>query len=84
MPNTLEGGAVSFEHRSTEDLIRVVKAGGALKLAATDRSTDDLVRIASAAADWGVSVPFSGLQDRSTDDLVVIADAGQGSVCLKG
>lgn len=75
---------MSFEQRSTEDLIRVVRAGGGLRLTATDRSTDDLVLIASAAADWSVTVTFSGLDDRSTDDLVLIADAGQGSVVLKG
>jgi hypothetical protein len=75
---------MSFEHRSTEDLIRVVRAGGGLKLTVADRSTEDLVRIAAAAADWGVSVTFSGLEDRSTDDLALIADAGQGLVVLKG
>lgn len=75
---------MSFERRSTEDLIRVVQAVAGLKLTATDRSTDDLVRIASAAADWGVPVTFAGLEDRSTDDLVLIADAGQGSIVLKG
>ncbi len=75
---------MSFEHRSTDDLIGILKAGGGLKLTATDRSTEDLVLIASAAADWGVAVTFSGLEDRSTDDLVLIAEAGQGSVVLKG
>jgi hypothetical protein len=75
---------VSFEHRSTDDLIRLLKAGSGLKLTATDRSTEDLVRIASAAADWGVAVTLSGLEDRGTDDLVLVAEAGQGSVVLKG
>ena len=75
---------MSFERRSTDDLVRVLKAGSGLKLTATDRSTEDLVRIASAASDWGVAVTISGLEDRSTDDLVLIAEAGQGSVVLKG
>jgi hypothetical protein len=75
---------VNFEHRSTEELVRIVQAGGGLKLTATHRSTDDLVLIAAAAPDWGVPVTLSGLEDRSTDDLVLIAEAGQGSVILKG
>jgi hypothetical protein len=75
---------VSFEHRSTEDLVRLVSAGGGLKLTATDRPTDDLVLIAAAAADWGVPVTFSGIDCRGTDDLVRIVEAGQGSVILKG
>ena len=75
---------MSFEHRSTEDLIRLVQAGGGLMFSATDRPTDDLVRIAAAAAEWGVPVTFSGLENRGTDDLLLIAVAGQGSVVLKG
>ena len=75
---------MSFEQRSTEDLIRLVQAGGGLTLTATDRSTDGLVLIAAAAAEWGVPVTFSGLESRSTDDLLRIVDAGQGSVVLKG
>lgn len=75
---------MSFEHRSTEELIRLVQAGGGLKLTATDRSTEDLVLIAAAAAEWGVFVTFSGLEGRTTDDLLRIVAAGQGSVVLKG
>ena len=75
---------MNFEHRSTEDLIRLVQAGGGLRLSATDRTTDDLVRIAAAAAEWGVPVTFSGLASRSTDDLLLIVDAGQGVVVLEG
>jgi DNA replication protein len=75
---------VSFEARSTEDLIRIAEAGAGFRLDATGRSTDDLIRIAAAASSWGVRLLFAGVTDRSTDELVRIAEAGEGGVEFEG
>lgn len=71
---------MSFQGRSTEDLVRIATAGGGFKLDAAGRPTDDLVTIAAAASDWGVRLVFAGMNDRPTKDLVRIAEAGQGNV----
>ena len=75
---------MSFEGRSTEDLVRIAEAGGGFRLEAAGRHTDDLVKIAAAASSWGVRLVFACMADRSTDDLVRIADAGEGTVEFEG
>jgi len=75
---------MSFEMRTTDDLVRIAAAGGGFRLDAAMRTTDDLVRIASAASTKGAHVVFAGLKLRTTDDLVRIAAAGKGSVFLEG
>lgn len=75
---------MSFQGRSTGDLVRIAEAGGGFRLDAAERPTDDLVRIAGAASSWGVRLVFAGMIERSTDDLVRIADAGEGCVEFEG
>lgn len=75
---------MSFQSRSTEDLVRIAEAGGGFRLDAAVRRTDDLVKIAAAASSWGVRLVFAGMNLRPTDDLVRIADAGEGSVEFEG
>ncbi|MDH5426274.1 MAG: hypothetical protein OEY29_14895 [Gammaproteobacteria bacterium] len=75
---------MSFEHRSTDDLIRIAAAGGGFTLSSTHRETTDLIRIAAAASAKGSRVTFTGLSHRDTDDLVQISSAGQGCVVLEG
>ena len=75
---------MSFENRSTDDLVKIAETGGGLRLTAAGRSTDDLIRIATAAGEWGTLVTFCGLEERSTDELIRIAEAGEGSVVLEG
>lgn len=75
---------MSFERRSTDDLIRIAAAGGGFSLTSTHRDTDDLVRIAAAASDKSSRVTFTGLSHRDTDELVLISAAGQGCVILEG
>lgn len=75
---------MSFEHRTTDDLVRIAAAGGGFTLTATHRTTDDLVRIAAAASGIGSRIIFSGLTHRTTDDLVRIAAASKGCVVLEG
>ena len=75
---------MSFEHRSTDDLIRIAAAGGGFTLTATHRSTEDLIRIAAAASGKGARITFTGLTHRSTEDLIRISAASKGSVVLEG
>ena len=74
---------MSFKSRSTDDLVRIVSAGGGVQLDAKSRLTDDLIRIAAAAKLSGAHVTFEGMSSRLTDDLVRIGAAGKGHVILK-
>lgn len=75
---------MSFETRTTDDLVRIAAAGGGFTLTASNRTTNDLVRIAAAASGKGSRIAFTGLSTRTTDDLVRIGAASKGSVILEG
>lgn len=64
---------MSFEHKTTDDLVRIAAAGGGFTLTATHKTTDDLVRIAAAASGKGSRITFAGLTHKTTDDLVRIS-----------
>lgn len=74
---------MSLAARATADLIRIVAAGGGLRLPAMQRTTDDLVRIAAAAALSGSRVFLLGMSPRATDDLIRIGAAGKGNVVFE-
>ena len=71
---------MSLASKQTDDLVRIVEAGGGLTLDASNRSTDDLVLIAEAAASSDARVTFRKVGGRDTDELVLIAEAGGGNV----
>lgn len=75
---------MSFEHKTTEDLVRIAAAGGGFTLSAGHKTTDDLVRIAAAASSKGSRLTFTGLKHKTTDDLVRISAAGKGCIVLEG
>ena len=75
---------MSFEHRTTEDLVKIAAAGGGFTLTAEHRKTEDLVRIAAAASHIGAQITFTGLTHRPTEDLIRIGAAGQGCIVLEG
>lgn len=75
---------MSFQDKSTEDLVRLASAGAGFRLDAAGRSTDDLVKIAAASSGWGVRLVFAGVDDRPFDDLIRIAEAGEGNVEFEG
>jgi hypothetical protein len=75
---------MSFEHRNTDDLIRIASAGGGFRLTARHRQTDDLIRIAAAAKNSGAQLIFTGLTHRQTEELIRIGSAGKGSVIFEG
>lgn len=71
---------MSFEARLTDDLIRILMAGGGLTINGSARMTDDLVRMAMAAANSGATLQISGMQARMSNDIIRIALAGKGRV----
>jgi len=75
---------MSFEHRSTKELIQVALAGGGFILDAAHRQTPELVHIAKAANQGGVKVIFRGMTNRQTAELIQIAAAGKGAVTFEG
>lgn len=74
---------MSFEARTTADLVRIAAAGGGFRLNAAPRTTADLVRIAAAASNHGARLTFTGMAARATADLVRIGAAGKGAVVLE-
>jgi DNA replication protein len=74
---------MAFSARLTDDLIRIVAAGGGVRLDAGARMTDDLIRIAAAAKNGGARLYLVGMSARLTDDLVRISTAGKGSVVFE-
>jgi hypothetical protein len=74
---------MAFEVRTTDELIRILLAGGGLSFDASLRSTDHLVRMALAARQSGCALELLNLDLRSTDELVRIALAGSGRVHFK-
>lgn len=75
---------MSFEHRTTEDLIRIASHGGGFVLDAQHRTTEDLVRIASHAKAKGSRIVFRGMAHRTTADLMRIASHGGGCIFFEG
>lgn len=74
---------MAFNARLTDDLIRIVAAGGGMRLDAGARMTDDLIRIAAAAKNGRARLYLSGMSARMTDDLIRIGAAGKGCVVFE-
>lgn len=75
---------MSFQSRTTDDLIRIAAAGGGFVLDAAARPTDDLIRIAAAASNNRAQIVFRGLAARPVEDLIRIGAAGKGAVQFSG
>lgn len=75
---------MSFELRTTAELIQIANAGGGFRLDAAVRTTAELIQIALAARNSGAQVTFAGLGVRTTAELLQIATAGKGVVILEG
>ena len=74
---------MSFQTRTTADLVQIANAGGGFRLDARTRTTADLVMIASAASKHQAHITFAGMSVRTTADLVQIAAAGKGAIVLE-
>lgn len=69
--------------RTTDNIIRVVEAGGSMNVNAEHMTTDNMIRVAKAAVSAGVIVTFMGLHQHTTDNLIRIAKAGGKNVVLQ-
>ena len=69
--------------KSTENIIRLVKAGGNLSVDAEGISTDNILRIVKASIKAGKVITFRNLQDKSTDNLLRVIKAGGENVILE-
>lgn len=69
--------------RSTDDLVKIVAAGGGLILDAEAKSTDELIKIANAAAESEAFVTMRKVGEKNTDELIKIAAAGDGAVVFE-
>lgn len=49
---------MSFEHKSTDELLRVAKAGLGFTLIANSKTAEDIHQLASAAAESGAKITF--------------------------
>ena len=65
---------------STDEIVRIVAAGGGIILDTKYKSTDELVRIAASSKPNGAKVILRNLTYKSTDELVRIGAAGKGNV----
>lgn len=62
---------------STDNLIRVVKAGGNLSVDAEKMSTDNIIRVTQVVVQMGGSITFRNLSSKSTDNLIRVKLRGQ-------
>jgi len=74
---------MAFEIRPTEDLVRIMAAGGGFRINAEARASSDLVRIATAAVKGGGQLALIGMNTRRIEDIVDIALAGKGHVSFE-
>ena len=74
---------MSFETKTPDDLIRILTAGGGVRLNAGLWQTDDLVRIATAAGSSGALLFLSGMSIRMIGELARIGAAGKGCVVFE-
>ncbi len=69
--------------KSTDNLIRLVKAGGNLSIDAEGMSTDNIIRVVNVAIEKGKNITFRNLSSHSTDNLLKIIKAGGSNVVLE-
>lgn len=69
--------------RSTDDVLRILKAGGNISVDAKERSTDNILRIVTVAVEMEKIVTFRNLEIHSTDSILRIVKAGGGNVILE-
>ena len=71
---------MGFSMKTTDELVKIVAAGGGLVVEGGRRTTDELVKIAAAARHSGAYIVFKNTAMRKTDALIKIAAAGKGKV----
>jgi hypothetical protein len=74
---------MGFHLKTTDELVRIAKAGGGLVLEGGRRTTDELAKIAEAAKRSSSLVIFRGVALRKTEALEKIAAAGKGHIIFE-
>jgi ABC-type branched-subunit amino acid transport system substrate-binding protein len=74
---------MGFSMKTTDEIVKIVAAGGGLVVEAGRRTTDELIKIATAAKHSGATVVFRNMAVRKTDALMKIAAAGKGKVIFE-
>lgn len=69
--------------RTTDDLIKIVAAGGSLVLDASGKDPNELVKVAAMASSGTATLHLKNCGGFETDDLVKIALAGSGHVVIE-
>jgi DNA replication protein len=69
--------------RSTDDLVKILAAGGGLVLDAGRKSIDDLMKIARAGAEGECLVTMRNVGEKTTEELIKIVTVGDGSVVFE-
>jgi len=69
--------------RSTDDLVKIVAAGGGLILDAEGKSTDELMKIVRAAGKGEALVTIRNMGEKTTEELISLAAAGDGMVVFE-
>lgn len=69
--------------KSTDNIIRLVKAGGNLSVDVGEISTDNILRIVKAPIQVEKAITFRNPQGKSTDNLLRIIRAGGDNVVLE-
>jgi hypothetical protein len=68
---------------SKEDIVTLVKGGGAISVDASGLGVKELVEIAALASQVDTTVTLRNLGAKSVDDLLAIIKAGADSVMLE-
>lgn len=69
--------------RTTDNIIRIVKAGGNMNVNGENMTTDNMIRVAKAAVVSGSTVTFMGLHKHTADNLIRIVKAGGNHVIVQ-
>jgi len=74
---------MSLSGKTTDELVKIARAGGGLVLEGGKRTADELAKIAAAAKRSGSTVIFRKTALRKTEALTRIAAAGKGHVIFE-
>lgn len=71
---------MEFKGKLQSDLLKIVSAGGGLRINLGQKLTSDVIELAEAAKRSDATIELYGFTQKLTSDLVKIATAGGGKV----
>jgi hypothetical protein len=72
-----------YMSRNTDNIIRLLKAGGNLSVDSEGRNTDNILRIVKTASSMGKVVTLRNLDKHNTDNILRIIKAGGDNVIVE-